>query len=346
MRHPLLPLLLAALAAAEDFELSPPAGDEWEAQKPDGENTKAYYATAFADSDPKAVAEVRVMTYPLSGALEAKGLDAIARDWAPTIEGEFKDPRSTDEKASKLGDKEAWSRDVRTDSARLTWHVCRAGKLLFVFHVIRTNKAMEDADLEEEIAGMRATLRFLAKDEPDAALPPKPPPVKEEIAPALLARSTLKFGHWRFECVKPEGLVQVPPEKFDRAEVDSGVVAKFERTGGPSVMMVRIYAQSRSVQRFTIEELAKQKLTRFEETYDEAHRKPPVRDDAWKFPMAEKAIRLELTGRRSTVQVTRWYLAQCRNDRQYQIEVFVTGGGDEWAEQVRDVLDGFRPLPG
>jgi hypothetical protein len=154
------------------------------------------------------------------------------------------------------------------------------------------------------------------------------------------------FDHWRFECVKPEGLVQVPPEKFGDAERQSGVVAKFERKAAQSLILVRIYAQSRSAQRFTLDQLAEQKLKRFEETYEKGSRQQPKRDDAFKFPMAEQAIHLELVGRKAMSQTTRWILAQCRNDRQYQIEIFVTGGDrDRWGEEIRDLLSGFRPLP-
>ncbi len=343
MRHRLLLLLLPAIAAAGEFELTLPKGDDWEARKPDGDSTKAFYETEFAESNPTAGAQVRVMTYPLGGDLLETGLDAIAREWAPTVESEFKEPKSVHEGAAKLGDKDAWFRDVRTDTARLTWHVARAGKVLFAFHVIRTNKACDDQDLEEEIAAMRATFRFLVKEEPDAHGPPKPPPFGEKEEP----RATLRFDHWRFECVKPEGLVNVPPERFDDLERKSGVVAKFQRKARQSMIMVRVYAQAKSAQRFTLDQLVEQKLKRFEETYEKGKRQPPKRDDAIKFPMAERAFQLELVGRRTTTETTRWILAQCKNDRQYQIEIFVTGGDQgRWAAEIRDLLDGFRPLPG
>jgi hypothetical protein len=57
--------------------------------------------------------------------------------------------------------------------------------------------------------------------------------------------------------------------------------------------------------------------------------------------MAERAILLELVGRKATVWTTRWILAQCRNDRQYQIEIVFTG---DWEATIRELLDGFRPV--
>jgi hypothetical protein len=350
MRHALPVLLLAAAAAADGpkpvgdgktFELPVPEGDEWIPGQPDGQ-AKALLRTEFADSDPKATAELRVMTYPLPTALAAKGLDAIARDWAPTIEGPFQSPTKVEEGASELGGEEAWFRDVRTAWARLTWHLARKNEVLYVFHVIRTNKAVDDKDLEEQLARMRGSFRYLAPPpKPDEPRPPEPPQVEEK-----LPRETLKFEHWRLECVKPEGLRSVPPAEFDEAEQASGVRAKFERADGQSRILVRIYAQSAALQRYTIEQLAEQKLERFAGAYAETHRNPPVRDDEWKPPLAERAIRLVLVGRARTVHVTRWHLAQCRNDRQYQVEIYVAGDPERWSEEIKEILDGFRPVKG
>jgi hypothetical protein len=340
-------LLLSVAAAAADFEL-PPKGDDWEALKPDREGVRTLLRTEFPGNE--GYAEVRVMTYPLSEALAKKSLEAIARDWAAGMEEPFPEPRTVAEGKATLGDREAHGRDVRAQPGRLTWHVARAGKLLFVFHVIRTGRAVDDKDLDEEIASMRAAFRFLVKEEAappkegaspkDPARPPKPPPVEPEPA------RKLEFAHWRFECVKPLGLALIPEEKFDKLERDAGVVAKFEARREQALILVRIYAQSRTAQRFTIDELAEQKIERFEETFDEGKRLPPVRDDAFKFPMAERAIRLELSGRKAAAQTTLWLLAQCRNDRQYQVEVMSIGAPGEWDATIRAVVDGFRPHRG
>lgn len=336
--------LLAALAAADDFEIS--AGKDWEALKPEPEGVKALYRTEFAGSEPLAYAEVRVMTSPLSEAHAEKALDAIAHDWAGDMERPFKDPKSVTEGASKLGDRDAWCRDVRTESARLTWYVCRTEKLLFVFHVIRTNMACEDADLEAEIATMREKFRFLEKEEAPATpgkpgekpAPPKPPPVEP--------KKTFKFDHWRLEFVKPLGLASVPAEKFDEAERKAGIFAKFEGKKEQAKIVVRLYAQSRASQKFTVDQLIAQKIERFKEVYAESARQEPKRDDDWKCPLAERAVMLELTGRKGSVQTTRWYLAQCKNDRQYQMEIYFTGGDDAWAETIKEIVDGFRPVKG
>jgi hypothetical protein len=334
----LLLLAGAAIGDEPDFELTAPGGD-WETVKPDRADVKACFRTEFADTDPKAFAEVRVITAPLPERLAAKGLDAIAHSWAASVEGAFRNPSRIDEGKAALGGEEAWFRDVRNDFARLTWHLARRGTTLYLFHAIRTNVAVDDARLDEEIAAMRASFRFLAKAEPEPPRPPDPPVVHAE------PRATIDLPFWRLCCVKPEGLVHVPPEELDEAEKANGVVAKFRGSGEQTLLLVRIYAQSRSGQRLTIDELAEQKIERFREKYDEAHRRPVRRDDSWKPPLAERVIGLELIGRGRTTEITRWYLVQGKNDRQYQIEIHVAGDPERWAAAIRELLDGFQPRP-
>lgn len=342
MRSPLTLFLLASLAVADepeprDFEVVPPT-DEWSVLPPDRDDVQAYLKTEFADSNPKAIAEVRVMVVKATGTLASKGLDAIASEWATTIESDLGKPLNLAEGKATLGGEEAWFRDLKYEAAHLTWYLARRGKSLYVLHVFRTNRAVGDATLEEQIARIRDSFAFRRTVEEG---PPKPPPIEDEA----LARTVMRFDHWRLECTKPEGLVNVAPEKFDEAERRNSVVAKFERTDGQTRIVVRIYAQSKSAQTSTIEELAARKVKLFEGRYDKAHRKPPERDEAWKPPLAEKAIVLKLTGQRTTLEITRWYLAQCRNDRQYQIEIYVAGAGeDRWSAQIGELVQGFRPL--
>jgi hypothetical protein len=342
-------LLLTALAAAGDplaFEMTP--AEDWDARTPELETVKAHLHTEFAGSNPLAEADVRVMVVPLSSAQEKKSLDAIAHDWASILETDFKDPAKVDEGASKLGTADAWVRDVRSDWARLTWYLARSGKRLYIFHVLRTYKAVDDADLTREIDAMRASFR--CKQEPEAPDNPQegektPPKPKEEIPPEKLARKKLSFGLWRFECVKPEGLVETPPSDFTDSERANNVVAKFQRRGEQTLIMIRIYAQTTAARKFTLEQLADQKLKRFEETYEEKLRLPPVRDELWKPPLVKHAIRLVLTGKARTTQTTRWFLAECKNDRQYQIEIYVSDASpDAWSQEIKDLLDSFRPI--
>lgn len=344
MRH-VLPVLLLALVAAADpvgdgktFELPLPPNEDWTVGKTEGE-TKALLRTEFAESDPKATAEVRVKVQPLSKGLSEKTLEAVAGDWAAAMESVIPGGRCVSEGKSELGGEEAWSRDVRGDWARLTWHVARKNGNVYVFHVLRTNKAMDDADLEAEIAAMRAGFRYLGEEKPDGPRPPEPPPVKPESLP----RKVLKLGHWRLELVKPEGLAEA--EKLTAAEMANDAVAKFEGRADQSVIMVRVYAQSQGARKLTLEQLVEQKLKRFEDAYKKENRQPPQRDTAWKPPLAERAIRLVLTGRGRTVETTRWFLVECRNERQYQVEIYVAGGApDRWSKEIEEILDGFRPV--
>lgn len=346
------PLLLLALAAGADdqppvagdgktFEIALPKGVAWTKEKAEGD-TKAHLKTEFAASDPKATADVRVMVFALSRSLAEKSLETIAADWAKTLESTFENSRLAGEGKSELGGEEAWSRDLRNDWARLTWHLSRKNGFLFIFHVIRTNQAVDDADLEAEVAAMRASFRVLAEEaNPEEPPPPEPP----RHTPEQLKRSTRVLDYWRLELVKPEGLVEVPQEDLTENERAGDVVAKFEGRGEQTAIMVRVYAQSEAGRKFTIEKLAEQRIAQFEKAYDKALRQPPQRDTAWKPPLAERAIRLVLVGREKTVRTTRWFLAECKNGRQYQLEIYVSGGApDRWSKEIEEVLKGFRPL--
>ena len=58
------------------------------------------------------------------------------------------------------------------------------------------------------------------------------------------------------------------------------------------------------------------------------------------------AVRMELVGRRMTTEYTFWYIADCKNERQYQIEIYLTGGDalTVWKETVDKFVAGFKPL--
>ena len=69
---------------------------------------------------------------------------------------------------------------------------------------------------------------------------------------------------------------------------------------------------------------------------------------AKKFPMAKKAIRIDLTGRRNVTIKRTWILANCKNDRQYQIEIYLTGtqGTKVFGKTIEKFLKDFKPVKG
>jgi hypothetical protein len=387
MKRSLLPtLLLAALLAGPDvvaagpedatirdeasnFEISLPpekAGDWDKVENKERKDIKAHFRTVFTDSEPLATAEVQVILFPINRDLAAKSLESIAKQWSAYMEGSLANPRDIKEEKATLGGQEAYFRDVKGDLVsdsglgHVTWHVARMGKFVYILHVVRTHKAVGDTGLEEEIAKIRDSFKFLKieeiKADPKAKKgegpggPAGAGAGKEKDKgpdPALLEREEMKLDYWRLKFVKPEGLLNVPPEKFDESENSNHCVAKFNRSAEQSSILVRVYAQLEKNQQYTIEQLAERTLKSFKQTFNEKSRLPEeIEKDYKKFPLAKDAIRMKLVGRRTTPEVMLWYLAQCKNGRQYQIEVHFWGGEAEkfFKNQLDDFMKSFKPM--
>jgi hypothetical protein len=229
------------------------------------------------------------------------------------------------------------------------------GKFLYIFYVVRTYKAVGDAGLEEEIGKIRDSFKFLrievVKADPkakggDTPVGPAGAEEKKGPDPALLVREEKEDNYWKLKYVKPEGLLGIPPEKFDEFENANHVIAKFTRQADQTNIMIRVYAQNEKTQKYTIEQLAENYVKYFNQTYNEKSRKEPEIDkDYKKFPLSKEGIKMKLTGRRTVPEVKYWYLAQCKNGRQYQIEIYVTGGEGEqiWKNQIDEFMKHFKP---
>ncbi len=59
------------------------------------------------------------------------------------------------------------------------------------------------------------------------------------------------------------------------------------------------------------------------------------------MPLARRALRLTLTAKTLVPQVTRWFLADCRNERRYEIEIITTGR--DWEAAIAELLEDFQP---
>jgi hypothetical protein len=353
---------------ASNFEISLPpdkAGDWDRIEHKDRKDIKAHFRTVFADSEPLASAEVQVIVFPLNRDLAANRLDTIANRWSSSMEGCLANPRDLKEDKATLGGQEAYCRDVKGDlvadsgMGHVTWHLTRMGRNLYVVHVVRTNRAVGDTGLEEEIGKIRDSFKFLkieeVKADPKAKKGEGPggpagagaSKGKEGPDPEQLARAEMKLDYWRLKFVKPEGLLNTPPEKFDESEVRNHCVAKFNRTIEQSSILVRVYAQLEKNQQFTIEQLADRTLQSFKQTFNEKSRLPEeIEKDYKKFPLSKDAIRLKLVGRRTTPEIMMWYFAQCKNDRQYQIEIHFWGGEAEktFKNQLDEFMKSFKPV--
>lgn len=343
-----------------NFEVSMPESIDWDKKIPKGDVLKAHFRTDFADSDPPAFAEFQLFVHPLNKTNAKKTIEGVAKYWADSMEGALGNRRDLKQGKTTLGGQEGYFRDVKGDFGsglgHITWHVGRMGQHLYVLWFIRTYQAMGDEDLEREIDEVKDSFKYLKiikvvankkvkKGEGEPAAPGGEKSKVPTIDPDSIKREKVSNSHWRFECVKPEGLQAVDPTKFDKYEKSSNVVARFERRKGQTSIKIRVYAQSAKSQRFTIKQLAERSLKSFERTYKEGKRLEPEIDNNYKFPMAKDAIKMKLVGRRTVPETYYWYIAQCKNDRQYQIQIYLTGatGEKDWEKQIKDFVKNFKP---
>jgi hypothetical protein len=343
-----------------NFEIRTPEDSvDWEVKEIDQEKDptrKAHFRTEFADSDPPTYADVVVSVMPMAAENLRLGLDKIARKWEEAMEGFLDHKRDRTTKAGKLGGQDSWVVDVKGDFGsgihQRTWLVAKMGKFMYVIHVDRNFKAIGDEVLEEEIQAILGSFKFLRieklekhKDAKKEDAPGEAGPgsklVKKKVDPELLKKEKFNEPFWRFKMVKPEGLVKL---KVDEQDAKQDIKYLFRHDKDNSRLQIRIYAQTEKAKKWTVDQLLDYKIEYFQKEVKVA--KDPKIDKKYKFPLAKKAIRIELVGRSTTTIRRIWILAQCKNDRQYQIEIYLTGanGPQVWDKTIKAFLKGFKPF--
>jgi hypothetical protein len=373
----LLLLLQSMLLAGKDpvvrdeehnFEISmPPYSIDWVKIPPPKDKAlkhiRAHFQTEYADTDPPATCDVNLLVVPMNKLWARQSLDKIAMQWQPQMEGGLTNKRDVKEGKAKLGGQDFYRRDVKGEYiagvAHITWYLGKMGKYLYTLHVFRTYHAVDDDQLEEEIDDILKSFKYLKIIEVKAhkkagrkgAAPAMGPGGGgggggdvDRVDPNKIKREKVTLSHWRIELVKPKELFNIDPGQFSKSEKGNNVIAKFERRVKQSFIQIRIYAQSSSSQKYTLDQLAKSTLKYWEKTY-KTRLKPEI-DEKYKFPLAKKAIKMRLVGRRTVPETYTWILAQCRNDRQYRMSIYTTGATGEqiWKAQIEDFLKNIKPL--
>lgn len=347
-----------------NFEISmPPGSIDWERipLPKDRPHIRAHFQTEYADTDPPATCDVNLMVNKLTRDWARKSLDRLAMQWQAGMEGNLSKKREVKEGKRKLGGQECYFRDVKGEYiagvAHVTWYLGKMGNYLYTFHVFRTYHAVGDDQLEDEIKEIFDSFKYLkvikVKAHKKAGRKAEAPAVgpggggggaTDRVDPDKIKREKVKLGHWRLELVKPKEMFNIDPLQFSKSEKSNNVIAKFNRRVQQSFVEIRVYAQSSSSQRYTLDQLAKSTLKFWEKTYKK--RLKPEIDEKYKFPMAKKAIKMRLVGRRTVPETYTWILAQCRNDRQYRISIYTTGATGEqiWKAQIEDFVKNIKPL--
>ncbi len=386
MRHTLLALLALAAGAralpdgtvtdeAHNFTVTVANTMDWKIkpEDPGQKHIRVHFVSEFADSDPPAAADYSIIVWPLPREFLKTNLDKIAAKWGEAWDGNLSNPRERTATAGKLGKGEkavdCYTVDVQGDLDagihRVTYTLAKQGKYLYVHLVQRSYIAVADKQLAEEIDEIRNSFDFLRVEKVEANkdagtddVPVAPGTKKEEekIDPERLKSERFTFGAdqlWKFECVKPDDLLNIPYESLSESErTGNNVKLKFERQRDQSRITIRISAQTDAAKQWTIEQLMQHKLDNFKKLYEGKQSKDPEIDKNYKFPLPKDAVkskecvRLDLVGKRALVERTIWILFDCKNERQYQIEIFLQGGEAPtlWKRQIDLFLKEFKTL--
>jgi len=339
-----IPLLLAASVVADEdgtlfrdeastFELRlPPTG--WERRADDPAHIKLHLQASSPLGDPEATAEVQVIVWPLGTTEMRRTLQDLMGEWKKIYEVGSGEVRERAEGEGTLGGVACRTATVlgATEDApvRVAWTLAREGRNALIFYERRTRSLAGDEGIAKAILAMRASFRALPGEA--APPPPEPPP----IDPEQLKEKKFGVESHRFECVKPEGLVESICEKRD------GLLLQFDGEREQSRLRLRVYAAADAERRWTLDQYLASIERAYETDYED--RKEPALDLKAKVPLAKQAVRITLVGKAAVVHRITWLLADCRNGVQYRLQVFQTGAADFDAAIAR-FLGGFRPLP-
>jgi hypothetical protein len=336
-----------------NFEIAIPS-DEWMELPLSEDESRAHVRARlhaeWAHTDPPATCDINLMVVPLTRRWARQSPDEIAMQWQPQMEGGLSSPRELKHGEAKLGGQDCYYRDVKGEHyggvGHVTWYLGKMGDFAYTLHVSRTCEAVGNTQLEREIREIIDSFKYLEvieieaeEDEAEEAFPEA-----GRIDAESVKRRKITRTYWRLEAVKPKDVLNIDPQQFSKRERANNVIAKFQRRLPHSFLQIRIYAQSATSQRYTLDQLARNTLQHWEKIY--STRLEPEIDEEYEFPMAERAIKMRLVGRRTVPETYTWILAQCTNDRQYRISVYTTGATGErvWKAQIEDFLENLRPL--
>ena len=345
-----------------NFEISTPSNEDWEFKPLDeskNPNVKARLMTWYADTEPQATAQVELHVMPLSRTDMRFSYEKQIERWKESLEGFLGNPRDRVAGLVQIAGVEGYKVDVKGDYLagihQITYYVARNGKLQYLLYVTRNYDAVGDEWLEEEIQEIVTSFKFITIEKPEVDAKAKgdavpdagsgqggPTPKEKEIDPELLAIKRYDLNFWRFKCVKPEGLLEM---ELSDTEKQQGIKLKFQNDKDFSRLMIRIWADTDKNARFTLEKLLETRIDEFKQYDNVKQMLDPEIDKRFDLPMKKDAIRLDMTGR-STMRLHRtWILADCRNERQYQLEIYLSGSNGEqvWGRAIEEFLKDFEP---
>jgi len=352
-----------------NFEISmPPESIDWEWVKLSKDDRNAgcvvRMETIWKAADTPSTSTVSVFATKASRPLAKKSAESIAKMWGENFEASMENPRDRKAETMKLaaGDGktvEAWSNDVlgnnKLDASiwRLRYILAKNGKYIYTIMIQRTGRLVDDEDLDEELAQIIQSFKFHSVQRTRAHKEAKKGDAPRAggsggasgIDPEKVKREKIELDFWRLHCVKPQGLERIDPKTFSDHEKHYNLVLKFKGSKPQTDLWIRVYVKStKGSGSYSIDQLVKSRIKEFEKTYDENRRQPPE-VNRWRVRGAKKAVHLRTVGRRKVVEVKNVYFMDHRNDRQYTIEMYTTGGtgSGPWKDVMEEFLEHFEP---
>ncbi len=340
-----------------NFSVARPDSLDWETMPLNTEanpHAKAHFRTFIADSEPPADADVQLLVKPLAVGQDKVTLKKIADNWRNAFEGHLTNLHDRTEQLGKFGGAECYETDLKGVGGEgvhhRSWLLARMGKYLYVYVVDRRHAAVGDESIESEIKTIRQSFRFLREEKPtgeggdgDAPVPGAGPkkPAGDVIDPALLKQEKLNEDFWRFECIKPAGFVRdVLRDEDKSAHVKFRFTAKNPEG---ALCIIYLYIDTTASAKYTLEQLKASAIKYFTANSETA--KIKTEEDNYKgVPMSKKALMWEAVKVGSAVIKEKWILADCKNDRQYQIRIYTISNGDQiFKDQIEAFLKSFKP---
>lgn len=366
-------LLLAGATFAEEegvfkseelnFEIRLPEDSvDWEFKEFDKEAHKTlrvWLYSPYADSD--AYASVQVFAQKMPSAMVRKKLEKIADKWQSSLEGDLANPRKRKDGIDQWAGVDTYHCDVEGDVGSgihtRRWLLLRNGEYLYTIIVDRHLGATKDEDLGAEIEAILKSFKFgeirkLKGDrkvkEDDAPETPggkkgdnkKTEPVGD---PEKLKEAPFQMDFWRFKCVKPANVLE---QALSENDTKNAIKVWWVGEVNTVRLGIRVYVWSLKNKTFTLDKLVETRKEAFKKRVKD--QKEPKLDEhyAKQVQQAKKAYLLELLGRSTRRERWIYLMAECKNDRQYMVEIYSMGDTSDkvWGKAIDAFLKSFEPL--
>jgi len=366
-------LLLAHVAFAEEeglfkseelnFEIrAPEESVDWEFKEFDKEAHKTlrvWLYSPFADSD--AYASVQVFAQKMPTAMARQKLEKIADKWQASMEGDLASPRNRKDGIEQWAGVDTYrcelEGDVGTGVHTRRWMLLRNGEYLYTIIVDRHLGATKDEDLGAEIEAILKSFKFgeIRKLKGDSKVkaddaPEGPGGKKEETKktepvgdPEKLKEAPFQMDFWRFKCVKPANMLE---QTLSENDTKNAIKVWWVGEVNSVRLGIRVYVWSLKNKTFTLDKLVKTRRENFTKRVKDE--KEPKLDEnyAKNVEQAKKAYLLELLGRSTRRERWIYLMAECKNDRQYMVEIYSMGDTSDkvWGKAIDAFLKSFEPL--